>query len=471
MFRLKLRNITLRRKLGLIISLINTLIVSIVFILFIASYYYLGLKQIRNDLNIEVDEIITHHLSINGERIVFSNADQGRSIQTDLLTDGASAVIYNSNEEAVGRFGLFEYEDEIFSSEDSQYKKELNDVFSTQEVKYYSKFSLENNDSYEMIIAPIQSEGRLVGVISIAMPVNFYKLLNLSFYIFLVVVPVSILVNFILGKYLAKVAYQPLKELLEKMGVVTIGNIDKKVSVSGHPSDESYQIAENFNKMLDRVNEGIEKQKEFISNASHELKSPLARVITSIDVLNLKLKDNNIKENQEQIKQIKKELVNLSELIDSMLSLSRVKDYQKDEDKINLYNFLTSFCKNYTDIQFNFDISKEMKILFNASVLTVLIRNLVENAEKYASKKEVKFIGKQQGDKLSLVIVNPMDKKTKIDTKKVFDRFYTSSKKSGYGLGLAIVKTIADEYNLTLRVDTSNNEFKITLGGFQIADS
>lgn len=188
-------------------------------------------------------------------------------------------------------------------------------------------------------------------------------------------------------------------------------------------------------KLTKPLEENFEFMKNFINNAWHELKTPLANINLWAQIL---LQKQTFE--PEIIKDIEKESKNLWFIIDSLLELSNINKFQ-DKQNINLKENIEEILQNYKkDLQsFNLDINLDnIKIYTNPYQTKILIKNLIKNAIKYNNdKKLIKITLKKD----FFEIQNSTDQLPNF--KKIFDLFYKENNHSEwYWLWLAIVKKI-----------------------------
>ncbi|MGL5066239.1 MAG: sensor histidine kinase [Sarcina sp.] len=265
----------------------------------------------------------------------------------------------------------------------------------------------------------------------------------------------GILTYLIMGKSL-----KPLKDLSKEMKNTSIENLSKEIEV-GKRLDEIYDLSVSFNYMNKRLNEAFMMQKRFSNSAAHELRTPLAVMRTKIDVFN-KRKHSSIEDYDKLIELMKKQLVRLSDIVNSLLSLTNMEDLDISKD-INLktlvnyvFNDLSSLAqKKKIDINI---IGQDSLIKGNYDLIYRTFYNLIENAIKYNCEKgrvdieikEKKVIIKDTG------IGIPDEMKEQI-----FEAFFTVDKSrsrmlGGAGIGLSIVKTIIERHNGKILVENND---------------
>ena len=217
------------------------------------------------------------------------------------------------------------------------------------------------------------------------------------------------------------------------------------------------------------------RQKEFIADASHELKTPLAVIMASAD--EIKEKDENLK----YIENIRYESDRMNRLISGLLNLSRLEDGEdtagyKDED---LSRILNKTCLVYEGVAYEqgvtiqTDIEEGLHLKCSREEIEQMTATLLDNAVRHSyPDTAVRVIaGSVKGkNSISIRVINSGDPIPKEDREKIFERFYRGDRARGrddnrYGLGLAIARRIANNHNGDIRADSENGDtvFLVTL--------
>ena len=208
------------------------------------------------------------------------------------------------------------------------------------------------------------------------------------------------------------------------------------------------------NWIIKPVISSFEKQKEFIADASHELKTPLSVIIASSEAL---------EDNPNEVKwlnNIKSEANRMNILIKNLLELAsfeKKETYVLKEDnlsKVVELAVLTFDAKAYEEgIKLESKIDSNIKFNFDTYSINELVEILLDNALKHADKKSTIVVSlKEQGNNILLSVTDTGDVIPKGEEEKIFERFYRldksrSRKENRYGLGLAIAKNIVVNHN------------------------
>ena len=211
------------------------------------------------------------------------------------------------------------------------------------------------------------------------------------------------------------------------------------------------------------VNNTFKKQKEFIEDASHELKTPLSVIIASTEAL-----ENDY--NEKWINNIKYESERMNNLIINMLELAKSEHEEtfskanNNLSKIVELSILSMEVKAYEDnVKIKYDIEKNISMLLDEVSIKELLSILIDNAIKHSYKNSTININlKSNANNIVLLVKNKGDNISSEDKDKIFERFYRVDKSRNrnnnrYGLGLAIAKNIVLNHNGEISVESDNH--------------
>lgn len=214
------------------------------------------------------------------------------------------------------------------------------------------------------------------------------------------------------------------------------------------------------NKTIKPIKESFEKQKQFIADASHELKTPLAIIRTNTSVI-ASNKDKTVDSQIKWINYISNQVDRMAKLIDDMLSLTKLDSNKVMEEKssFDFSKVLDSILLGFEAVVFEnniileTEIQKNVDLKANKEEIKKLCSILLDNALKYTnSGGRIDVILYEDKNKVYLKVKNTGDGIKKEDLEKIFERFYRvdtsrARETGGYGLGLSIAKSIVEIHN------------------------
>ena len=221
--------------------------------------------------------------------------------------------------------------------------------------------------------------------------------------------------------------------------------------------------------------ESFLKQKQFIADASHELKTPLAVIGTNVDLL-LRQTEKQDNENRKWLKYIKSEVKRMSGLVKDLLYLIRIEDspeslhlsvpYNLSEQIEGLVLGMEGFIFE-KDLQLEHDVEQNLMISGIKEQLSQVVITLLDNAIKYSEKDTVITLRIQrQGQKIHITVSNTGAGISQEDLPHIFDRFYRGDKSrnrnlNSFGLGLSIAKAIVEKHQGTIGCSNAPGELTI----------
>ena len=224
-------------------------------------------------------------------------------------------------------------------------------------------------------------------------------------------------------------------------------------------------------KVVFKVSEdSYRKQKAFITNASHELKTPLTIINTDLEIIEMDNGKNewtsSIKDQVDRLTKMTNQLVILSRLDEGDFSKFPFADFSLSNlisDSVN--DFSSSIKKEGFSLET--DIEENIELNGNKNLIEELTFIFMDNALKYTSdggEIGVK-LSKDKKNKISLSFYNSIDEDNELDINQLFERFYRSpnAKKDGSGIGLSIAKEIIDLHHANIKVTKENNNLKFLI--------
>lgn len=212
----------------------------------------------------------------------------------------------------------------------------------------------------------------------------------------------------------------------------------------------------------------MEREKVFVANASHELKTPLAIISANASVLAEKHPDDT-----SYVETINQQCRNMNETIIDMIDLSKLETKEPQYEELNLSELLLDLCVTFdavayeNDIEYIYDVEDDL-ILEKADKKNIIrmFNLLIDNAMKYVDgdHKKIQITLKREGKKYHFTIFNTGCEVQDDDRQKVFDRFFqgksgSDKERKGSGLGLAIVHQICDTNGYEITINSGYKEF------------
>ncbi|MFB9758283.1 ATP-binding protein [Ectobacillus funiculus] len=306
---------------------------------------------------------------------------------------------------------------------------------------------------------------------SLASTYNSLKILKLVLTVASLVVLIP---SFLAGRMLSNIILKPINSMIETMEEIQRKCIFKRIELKTQSKDELYKLGSTFNKMMDILAKNFEKQQQFVSDASHELKTPLTIIESYASMLKRwGMNDHNLLE--ESVEAIYSEAVRMQEMTKQMLMLANhdaewnldIKEVNlvslsKETSKLikNVYDQNISVYARYDRVIASADEQKMKQLLFI----------LLDNALKYSTSSIELHVG-YENDHVFLTVKDHGIGIPKEDIPHIFDRFYRVDKArnretGGAGLGLAIAKRIVDSHRGNIDVVSKEGEgtsFTVTL--------
>ena len=245
-----------------------------------------------------------------------------------------------------------------------------------------------------------------------------------------------------------------LKAGVDKFG----GDLGARVKVEGR--DEVAALAESFNRSAQRIEDLVAAHRLLLANASHELRTPLSRLALSAELL-AKSADPKVREG------LRADIAELDQLIEEILLASRLEAQPAlDKREVELLAIAAEEAAHYS-----LEAGGEpVNVMGDATLLRRLVRNLLENARRYAGAGPIEITVRREAGRAVLEVTDHGPGVAPQDRERIFEPFFrlpsSAETGRGFGLGLALVRQIAQRHGGTavcLAAEGGGSRFRIDL--------
>lgn len=311
-------------------------------------------------------------------------------------------------------------------------------------------------------VFPIMNNGNRTGLVLMGDPVEaIYQSLN-SLLVSLFIINLLFFIPALIGGHLlARQAMEPVSIISRKLAKITSDNLNERVDVP-RTSDELEELVTTFNSLFDRISEAFTRERQFIGDVAHELKTPVATLRSGIELALSKNRTNG--EYKQTLSETLIDVNRLSTTIKNILDLAWLgaENAHLEERHFDLSVVITELKEIAIKLASEKHISIKGYIESGISVVGMedkinrAILNVIDNAIKYTPQDETVSISLRKKGKMAIVDV----KDTGIgisekDIAHIFERFYRGSKAAktvGSGLGLAIAQGIIQAHGGEIKI-------------------
>jgi len=267
--------------------------------------------------------------------------------------------------------------------------------------------------------------------------------------------PALVLLVGLLTWYLAGRALRPVEAIRSEAASITGSTIHRRVPVP-ESRDEVSRLAVTMNEMLDRLEDAATRQRRFVSDASHELRSPVASIRTQLEVA-LRRPDRDdwavigqrVLTEDERLEQAVADLVELARLDEG--------DTPTDAVEVDLDEIVFEECARERSVPIDTTRVSGGRVLGRRDALARVVRNLIDNAARHA-ETSVKVSLSDDDDVVELVVADDGPGIAPEDRERVFERFTRLDEgrardAGGMGLGLAVVRSTIERHRGTVQIE------------------
>ena len=348
--------------------------------------------------------------------------------------------------------------------------------------------TLETNRSFgntplRIITFPVIENSHVTKIVQIASSLEEVEdALNTLFIILIITVPLALMVASLGGQFLAHKALKPVDNITQTARMITSQNLNQRINPL-KVKDEISRLIETFNEMISRLDHSFRQIKQFSSDASHELKTPLTILKGEVEVT--LRRERSSQEYQQTLKSNLEEINRMSQIVEDLLLLSKadIGEVRLNKEDINLTEILNEVVTQMDRLAKSKGLylstsnhHQDIHIFGDALRIRELFINLIENGIKYTEeggsihitlqKENEPSVRNQssweEGEKGEFAKVIVSDTGIGIaedDQERIFNRFFRvdkarSREQGGSGLGLSICKWIVDAHQGEIMVES-----------------
>ncbi len=333
----------------------------------------------------------------------------------------------------------------------------------------YFNSHVDNSPVRQVQVSLLSRDGLTRGYLLVAVPVKSAIIVLRDLQeIFFISFPLIILTLFVLTRLIAGRSIRPIEKVIATAEKMSQTNLDQRIPLPYH-HDELYRLSATMNALLDRIQDAFQREKHFTADASHELKTPIAVVKGTLEVLVRRPRDRDHYESKIQF--CLKELSRMAHMIDQLLMLAR---YESSKIKPHIQTVaLPQHIDDLVERMLPSALAKGIsiaahhtenaRIAADPGMLDMMFENILSNAIKYSpSGSSIAIVAECTA---TAVVCSISDQGIGIPEEKrsaVFERFYRvdesrNSNTGGLGLGLSIVKKLADLQQIKVSVTSATN--------------
>lgn len=281
----------------------------------------------------------------------------------------------------------------------------------------------------------------------------------------------GLLLLFVTCYFLVRASLKPIREIVREVENITASHIDRRLPVRNE-KDELGELSLAFNDLLERLEISFNAQKMFVSNVSHEMRTPLAALIAELDLA--LQKERTEAQYRQAMQNVLQDARRMTKLIDGLLNLAKA-DYQKEQIKMHEIRLdellldtreliLRAHPEYHIELIFEQEDAEDdrmITVMGNSYLLNIAFANLIENNCKYSENKS-SFVQISYWDKWAIIRLSDngigISDKEKEQIFTLFYRGEQDKQTEGHGIGMALAKKIIGLHQGHLSVHSKQGE-------------
>lgn len=432
-----------------------TLLVSVIVLAIFVVIYWLRNNYIED----EFYKRLTQKASTSAELLVTVKEVNAKLLKK--IQKANNDVLYREN------LIIYDYKNiKVFSGNDTIRFKVTPEMLNQVQKQHFAKFKQGEfkivgklyTDRFNRVVT-------VAGAVDKAGQKDLENLKNIMISLFLFV----LIVVSLAGWYFAVRALSPISEVIRQVQSIYPQNVNQRLTIQ-NPKDEIGRLTATFNELLERIAEVFRLQNLFVSNVSHEMKNPLMKIGSQIDVA--LLKERSPEQYLVTLQSVRQDIREMGQLSNTLLELAKVSDLNHklmydevrlDETIWEAGDLLLQAEQNYqvqVDFADGLEEDTQLVVKGNAQLLKTAFVNLMENGCKFSENHSVKVSLHFEKDHIEVQFTNSGEmEKSEMDL--IFEPFYRSQNTAsikGYGVGLSLVNRIVKLHGGNIKVQSLDNQ-------------
>lgn len=270
-------------------------------------------------------------------------------------------------------------------------------------------------------------------------------------------------IAYFISGFFVKTSLKKLNELLWFLDNLHIDTLDQKLRISGHPHDEINRVSQKFNEVLDKIHKQTLSLKDFVTNASHELKTPLMSMSTEIDYT------NKTKKYEEWLVNLKQQLKGMNSLLETLVTISKLEALETLKKEYTDMHALTETVvhdvqKIYQDkhITLTMHLQKTVSKSINKESRTMIVKNILENAYKFTPENwsiDIRL------DSNHFIITDSGKGIPESDIEHIRERFWQADRSKtdtkSFGLWLYLTKLLVEKHGRKIAISSKPGRWTV----------
>jgi len=444
--------LSFRNRIALLTAMAAAVTIGLVFVVVYGVVYFTAYNHLDDDIRQEKEEVLSN-LRWTGDSIIIEHMpewEEKEHLQVEVNPTFLQVV------DAGGRL--------LFRSSNLEKDILLFNPHLSQPAFFNSRISEQRIRQGQFPI--LNEQGAVIGHLTVGISqeesaIVLYNLRNTLWIAF----PLLLIILFLATAFAASKGIAPVQQLIQAASAINESNINARLPLPEN-KDEIYQLATTINELLQRVESGIQREKQFTADASHEIRTPLTAIRGTLEVLLRKQREPA--QYEEKISRVIGEVDRLYGMLDQLLQLARLEsgNIPINRTPVVLDVFFRTLTNQWQprlqekNMELRLQIPPAATLTTDTALLNIILDNLIGNAIKYGhAGGHIDCIWQPENASLTIKDDGPGIPPQQLPY--VFDRFYRaddsrSSTVPGAGLGLSIAKKLADL--LSIRLSVSSRE-------------